>query len=367
MKYKVSEKRAKFLDENFFEFSFNEKTPDKSIFDAITEAVELHYIADKFNWDDGPEVLNWIVNSPICDKGTAKLIFWRAQPDHYTRFADPKEADHDADVYELLRDIIDNFENNFYKSERIFYDPRQDSAISDVDYINPNTKWTIPEHLKTPSKGRTVQTTTPGLADLIKYRRILSPVITTEIDGNVLHSPELKFKFNLNFKWHLADNSTYENFVANHELIKGVKGKYSSTPKEIKKSLFPPIAILKSDKQFAVLYAFDRKGMTGESLVNVANLLWYDLGNIGAFVKTKKIIGEAVPKRFKVNNYRAAVSNPIIFEYEEKDTISQDYELRLLYIDKEDIIFAFYLFASLDKKIEETEIDDLTNRITLYQ
>ena len=183
-----------------------------------------------------------------------------------------------------------------------------------------------------------------------------------------LHSPELKFKFDLNSKWHLVDNSTYQNFVGTHELTKGVKGKYLSTPKEIKKSLFPPIAILKSDKQFAVLYAFHRKGMTGESLVNVANLLWYDLGNIGAFVTTKKIIGEAVPKRFKVSNYRAALSDPIIFEYKKTDTVrSQDYELRLLYIDREAIICAFYLFASSDEKIRDIEIDDFTNRITLYQ
>jgi hypothetical protein len=154
----ITKERAQLLINNFFEFSFNDREPDRKLFDLITNPLELHFIADRYNWDDGAEVLSWIINSRICDKATAKLIFWRSQPDFYTAFLNEQEADYEADTYLLLRNIIDNFEKGFYKSEGIAYDPRKDpGAPSNIDYRNPKEKWTIPEYLKTPNEGIEIQ------------------------------------------------------------------------------------------------------------------------------------------------------------------------------------------------------------------
>jgi hypothetical protein len=35
-----------------------------------------HVVAKHWNWDDGIEVLDWIVSQPQCDAGTARSIFW---------------------------------------------------------------------------------------------------------------------------------------------------------------------------------------------------------------------------------------------------------------------------------------------------
>ncbi|MGN6211121.1 DUF4274 domain-containing protein [Parafilimonas sp.] len=37
--------------------------------------MEYHYITSIYNWDDGTEVLSWIINSSLCDSATAKMIF----------------------------------------------------------------------------------------------------------------------------------------------------------------------------------------------------------------------------------------------------------------------------------------------------
>jgi hypothetical protein len=92
-------------------------------------------IARNYNWDDGAEVLSWIINNPLCDKATAAMIFWHSQPDCYTCFNNAEEADWDAEVYSLLRNIISNWEHGFYTTELISYDPRKDPvAPSDIDY-----------------------------------------------------------------------------------------------------------------------------------------------------------------------------------------------------------------------------------------
>jgi len=154
MKYHITKKRFKFLEDNFFEFSFEGREPDRTIFDGIEKPEELHVIAWFHNWDDGAEVLNWIVNSPVCDSGTAKLIFWRSQPDYYTTFSSEEDAGSNADVYCLLRTIIQNFEDGFYKKHEIAYDPNTDEgAPMDIDYRDPEEKWEIPSWMKVPVQG----------------------------------------------------------------------------------------------------------------------------------------------------------------------------------------------------------------------
>lgn len=148
MDYTVSEERMTLLQENFIEFSFDGREPDKKFFDSITNPVELHLIVANYNWDDGVDVLTWIAESPICDKATAAMIFWHSQPSYYTQFDNAEEADWGGDVYTLLRKIINNFESGFYKTTLIYYDPQADPTAEGVDETYPNPKWLIPDYLK---------------------------------------------------------------------------------------------------------------------------------------------------------------------------------------------------------------------------
>jgi len=153
MDYTVSEERIALLQEHFFEFSFEGRTPDRGVFDTITNPVEYHLIAANYNWDDGPEVLSWIATAPRCQQATAQLIFWRAQPSFYTEFTSADEADYEADVYSLLRTILERWEATLYQTGLIAYNPQQDSLAEAVDASNPRGKWAIPDYLKQPTTG----------------------------------------------------------------------------------------------------------------------------------------------------------------------------------------------------------------------
>ncbi len=154
MDYNVSEERQTLLQEKFFEFSFDEREPDKEFFDSITNPVELHLIAGNYNWDDGAEVLTWIIDSPLCDKATAAMTFWHSQPSYYTQFDNEEEASWAGDVYTLLRKIIENFELNFYKTTLISYNPQTDPKAEGVEETEPKAKWSIPDYLKQPIIGQ---------------------------------------------------------------------------------------------------------------------------------------------------------------------------------------------------------------------
>ncbi len=147
--YIIGTKTSKFINDKFFEVSFKGNGEDKvnrDDFDKLKSAKELHYLASIFNWDDDTEVLEWIINSPLCDKGTALLIFWSSQPDFYTRFENEQEAEYERDTFRLIRNIIKNYQDGFYKKARFRFNPR--SAMFDVNYIDPRAKWEIPDEMK---------------------------------------------------------------------------------------------------------------------------------------------------------------------------------------------------------------------------
>ncbi|MFD2721493.1 DUF4274 domain-containing protein [Hymenobacter monticola] len=153
MAHAISQERAKFLQEHFFEFSFKDSTPDKNLFDSITSPAELHYLAYIYNWDDGPEVLSWIVDSPNCDQGTAALIFWRSQPDFYQEYTDESEMSLQDGVLPLLQSIMGNWERGFYQ-QQIAYDRHDDPAAGKLYADNLREKWSVPNYLLVPTKGK---------------------------------------------------------------------------------------------------------------------------------------------------------------------------------------------------------------------
>jgi len=153
----LPEDRKQLLVDKFFQFSFREIEPDQEFFKTITNPLEYHFIVDMYNWDDGAEVLTWIASNEICDKGTAKMIFWRSQPSYYTRFLTADEAEWDADIFTLNKLIIENFETGFYKGEEIYYNPKEDPSAEGTDEIDPKAKWEIPGFMKDASAGTKVK------------------------------------------------------------------------------------------------------------------------------------------------------------------------------------------------------------------
>jgi hypothetical protein len=49
--------------------------PDKALFNQLAHPAELYYLASIYNWDDGATVLGWVLDSALCTRSTANLLF----------------------------------------------------------------------------------------------------------------------------------------------------------------------------------------------------------------------------------------------------------------------------------------------------
>jgi len=367
MKYKISAKRAELLNSNFFEFSFTDKKPDKKLFDSITEPAELHYIAEIYNWDDGPELLTWIINSPICDIGTAKLIFWRAQPDDYTYYSSEEESS--DGVFTLLQTIISNFEKGFYKSEKILYNPHEDSGAPDLSNENPNPKWKIPDYLKTKGKGKPISSGIPTLVEFVKSRKPKEH-ITFEVEDDNIHIPKLKLRLMLPPGFKKLDDSFFYEFSKNFTFREDVKRKYKSTGDSVKKAAFPPVFILNSSDTYIALYVYSRASMvgdekTGEVNIGVTSLLDLDLIYVISAFLPESTSRDDGARRFKIGNYRASLV-PMSFEYTSADKQETNkIRLFILYIDTKKEYLAFYMLTHFN--LASDNANSLINSITFYE
>jgi hypothetical protein len=99
-------------------------------YDTITDPEELHRYADGFNWDTGVEELHRVIQHPLCDRGTAFLIYWRGGPGYYARYADRSETPNSdrADHFVLLQEIERKIIAGLFPTNRFHYDPKNDNG-----------------------------------------------------------------------------------------------------------------------------------------------------------------------------------------------------------------------------------------------
>jgi len=146
------------IKKNFIEFSFDEDddsdkeiVPNFEIFKTLNSS-EQYYLADNYNWDDGTIVLDWIIDSPKCDKGTASLIFWRAEPDFYFNYTSETIVDYEKPVWNLLQKIVKKFKENRFTNNRLKFNPIKEGYKT--DWKTELDIWEIPSELKTVTKGK---------------------------------------------------------------------------------------------------------------------------------------------------------------------------------------------------------------------
>lgn len=146
------------IKKNFIEFSFDddiendeETIPDFKKFQTLNSA-EQYYLADNYNWDDGTIVLDWIIDSPKCDKGTACMIFWRAEPDYYYNYTAETIEDYQADVWHLLQKIVERFKKDDFKSSKFKFIPANEGYKT--DWKIKLDVWKFPTELNNGIKGK---------------------------------------------------------------------------------------------------------------------------------------------------------------------------------------------------------------------
>ena len=123
----ITQERKQFIDDNFYA-GIDENELDKSKFKLLTSAYELQYLAEKHNWDDGVKILQWIAESSICSEATALELFWLSQPKEYQTYklTETIKGDYVGDeneIFQLIKTILQNFEDGFYQKTDIHFDP----------------------------------------------------------------------------------------------------------------------------------------------------------------------------------------------------------------------------------------------------
>ena len=152
----ISSKRVKFIKDNFFEFTFQDEDSEKEVipdikaFQSLTSA-EQYFLASIYNWDDGTTVLDWIIDSEICDKGTATMIFWMAEPDYYFDFTEETIDDWAKDVWKLLQRIVTKVKNGEFTKSKYGFNPTKNGY--QTEWESAKGIWELPNELIKGNKG----------------------------------------------------------------------------------------------------------------------------------------------------------------------------------------------------------------------
>lgn len=99
----------------------------REFFDSITDPEELHLYADEFDWDVGIGDIGRVVEHPLCDLGTALLVYWRARPGFYLQYRNREAVpEYDHPFWDLIRDIEERVSRGQYRSAELPFDPADD-------------------------------------------------------------------------------------------------------------------------------------------------------------------------------------------------------------------------------------------------
>jgi len=116
---------------------------------------KLHNFAVHYNWDDGFEIPKWIINNPLCDRGTALMMYWHARPQYFCKYPTRDEVPRtgwNLQHYDFLREIEEKYLGGFYKHQTIFFNPRHDMSdgMEGYDWTQENDD--EPQHTSLPAE-----------------------------------------------------------------------------------------------------------------------------------------------------------------------------------------------------------------------
>ena len=100
-----------------------------NLMNAITDPEELHLYADGFNWDCGCSDMAKVIAHPLCDLGTALLIYWRGSPRWYLQYNDRSEVkEHELDTFDFLMETEKRVQSNSFRTRGQQFNPRNDQG-----------------------------------------------------------------------------------------------------------------------------------------------------------------------------------------------------------------------------------------------
>lgn len=120
--------------------------------EVLQTTEELRLLAERFNWDDDPDVLFPVIRNSKCDKGTALFLFWLSDPvSFFELWGSEEEAlatgEWSRDWYHLLVEIQSRYVAGFYKESDFHVDPKKEAV---GDFTSDSLKTDIPDVMRQP-------------------------------------------------------------------------------------------------------------------------------------------------------------------------------------------------------------------------
>lgn len=92
---------------------------------------EVHFVAANLNWDDDdPDIVRAIIEYPLCDAGTALLLYWYGQGFYYST---PETLN--TPFGQLFKTITDRFIERGYASYKIHFDPIKECFMPSLEDV----------------------------------------------------------------------------------------------------------------------------------------------------------------------------------------------------------------------------------------
>lgn len=113
------------------------------------EPDDWHRFAMAGNWDfHDPAVYVWVVSQPDCDKATALLYFWLAQPEYELEYPDASNA-FDRDEYALIKLVRERWLAGSYTRSELEFSREID--LWPLDFVSLDERFgdASKEHLPT--------------------------------------------------------------------------------------------------------------------------------------------------------------------------------------------------------------------------
>lgn len=130
----------------------------RNSFEELKNSLELHYGLLEYDWDGGMKFVRWVAESPLCDLGTALVIYWKMCPSFYTQFQNEHEAklegENVRENFIFLKELESRILGKEFQSENIQYDPANDETNDCFLHDEETGKWKIPDLLKRPNQGK---------------------------------------------------------------------------------------------------------------------------------------------------------------------------------------------------------------------
>ncbi len=126
-------------------------------FAALSSPEEMFLLASGSHPDQGPEEWRRVLDSPLCDMGTALLIFWLNDPAYHYEFASPEDVPSiNRGSYDLVREIERKYRAGAYPSGVVRFDPTAFDGFSFLDGQALEAVERVPAEMRRPSPGEPV-------------------------------------------------------------------------------------------------------------------------------------------------------------------------------------------------------------------